>query len=111
MAIGFLRREYRSELLGAPRRGNDIPGPPELRRAWYVAVVFLGQTYQGRCLVVLASDASLSPALIRMAEDTAPIVRIRELKKDSVNFVLENVDLAFANSVRRVMMADLPTVG
>ena len=29
-----------------------------------------------------------------MAEDTAPIVRIRELKKDSVNFVLENVDLA-----------------
>jgi DNA-directed RNA polymerase II subunit RPB3 len=57
-----------------------------------------------------------------------PIVRIRDLKKDSVNFVLENVDLAyvvlsgmsfvlpsipprFANSLRRVMMADIPTVG
>ncbi|KAI0268804.1 DNA-directed RNA polymerase [Gloeopeniophorella convolvens] len=39
-----------------------------------------------------------------------PNVRIRELKKDSVNFVLENVDLAFANSLRRVMMADIPTV-
>ena len=57
-----------------------------------------------------------------------PNVRIRELKKDRVNFVLENVDLAyvtrghrdsfltsyapsFANSLRRVMMADIPTVG
>ncbi|KAI9442536.1 insert subdomain of RNA polymerase alpha subunit [Lactarius indigo] len=39
-----------------------------------------------------------------------PNVRIRELKKDRVNFVLENVDLAFANSLRRVMMADIPTV-
>jgi len=27
-------------------------------------------------------------------EDYEPTVRIRELKKDSVNFVLENVDLA-----------------
>ncbi len=27
-----------------------------------------------------------------------PIVRIRELKKDHVNFVLENVDLAYATS-------------
>nr|GAT56367.1 serine/threonine protein kinase [Mycena chlorophos] len=39
-----------------------------------------------------------------------PTVRIRQLAKDRVNFVLENVDLAFANSLRRVMMADLPTV-
>ncbi|TFK26461.1 insert subdomain of RNA polymerase alpha subunit [Coprinopsis marcescibilis] len=39
-----------------------------------------------------------------------PIVRVRELKKDRVNFVLENVDLAFANSFRRVVMADIPTV-
>ncbi|KAI0000575.1 DNA-directed RNA polymerase [Russula vinacea] len=39
-----------------------------------------------------------------------PNVRIRELKKDRVNFVLENVDISFANSLRRVMMADIPTV-
>ncbi|KAJ8517151.1 hypothetical protein ONZ45_g5609 [Pleurotus djamor] len=39
-----------------------------------------------------------------------PIVHIRELKKDSVNFVLENVDLAFANSLRRVCMADIPSI-
>ncbi|KAG6336038.1 hypothetical protein ID866_3054 [Astraeus odoratus] len=43
-------------------------------------------------------------------EDAEPIVRIRELKKDRVNFVLENVDLALANSIRRVVMADIPTV-
>ncbi|KAL1942696.1 hypothetical protein VTO73DRAFT_4936 [Trametes versicolor] len=42
--------------------------------------------------------------------DAEPIVRIRDLKKNSVNFVLQNVDLAFANSFRRVMMADIPTV-
>jgi len=63
-------------------------------------------------------------------EDAEPIVRIRELKKDRVNFILENVDLAYvlsfldngcpftpcanhrlANSIRRVVMADIPTVG
>ncbi|KAF8625441.1 hypothetical protein AX15_005398 [Amanita polypyramis BW_CC] len=43
-------------------------------------------------------------------EEQDPTVRIRSLKKDKVNFVLENVNLAFANSLRRVMMADLPTV-
>ncbi|KZW04130.1 insert subdomain of RNA polymerase alpha subunit [Exidia glandulosa HHB12029] len=37
-------------------------------------------------------------------------VTIEELKRDRVKFTLENVDLAFANSLRRVMMADLPTV-
>jgi len=45
-----------------------------------------------------------------MSQELEPIVRIRELKKDRVNFMLENVDLAFANSLRRVMMADIPTV-
>ncbi|KAF9820400.1 hypothetical protein IEO21_01409 [Rhodonia placenta] len=45
-----------------------------------------------------------------MAQEPEPIVRIRELQKDHVNFVVENVDLALANSLRRVMMADIPTV-
>jgi len=45
-----------------------------------------------------------------MSNQGGPKVRIRDLQKDSVNFVLEGVDLAFANSLRRVMMADLPTV-
>ncbi|KAF8906526.1 DNA-directed RNA polymerase [Gymnopilus junonius] len=47
---------------------------------------------------------------MQVQEDLEPTVRIRELKKDRVNFVLGNVDLAFANSLRRVMMADIPTV-
>jgi DNA-directed RNA polymerase II subunit RPB3 len=29
-------------------------------------------------------------------EDSEPIVRIRDYKQDRVNFVLENVDLAYA---------------
>jgi len=45
-----------------------------------------------------------------MDSDLEPTVRIRELKKDRVNFVLGNVDLAFANSLRRVVMADIPSV-
>ena len=64
------------------------------------------------------------------AGDSEPIVRIRDLQKNSVDFVLENVDLAYviipdlvamvsyvlsdvslANSVRRVVIADIPTVG
>lgn len=62
--------------------------------------------------------------------DSEPIVRIRDLQKNSVDFVLENVDLAYvilihiapfpallngmnrlANSIRRVVIADIPTVG
>jgi len=52
-----------------------------------------------------------------------PHVTIRQIKKDSVDFVLSNVDLAsnpigmfgtngrFANSLRRIILAELPTVG
>lgn len=43
-------------------------------------------------------------------EDNEPIVRIRDYKQDRVNFMLENVDLAFANSFRRVVQADIPTI-
>ncbi|KAI5889546.1 RBP11-like subunits of RNA polymerase [Schizophyllum commune H4-8] len=43
-------------------------------------------------------------------DELPPNVIIRALEKDRVDFVLENVDLSFANSFRRVMMADIPTV-
>lgn len=49
-------------------------------------------------------------------EDTEPVVRIRDLKKDRVNFVLENVDLAYVSNLQlnhlhssRVFMLDLQT--
>lgn len=34
-----------------------------------------------------------------MSHELDPIVRIRELQKDKVNFVLENVDLAYVSSL------------
>lgn len=52
--------------------------------------------------------------LASMSRHDAPISRpkitIRQLNRDHANFVLENVDLSFANSLRRIMMADIPTV-
>ncbi|CAK9441364.1 uncharacterized protein LODBEIA_P52320 [Lodderomyces beijingensis] len=43
-----------------------------------------------------------------MAEQ--PSVVIREIEKDRVDFVLHNVDLAMANSLRRTMLAEVPTL-
>jgi len=42
--------------------------------------------------------------------DTGPRVIIREANSQNVDFVLENVDLALANSLRRVMLAEVPTI-
>ncbi|SAL99784.1 hypothetical protein [Absidia glauca] len=39
-----------------------------------------------------------------------PTIAIRELTKDSINFVLSDTDLSVANSLRRVMIAEVPTV-
>ncbi|KAF8313106.1 insert subdomain of RNA polymerase alpha subunit [Clavulina sp. PMI_390] len=47
----------------------------------------------------------------RALESRKPIaVRIRKLDSERVDFVLENADLAFANSLRRTMIADISTV-
>lgn len=37
-------------------------------------------------------------------------VKIREADDTAIDFVLKNVDLAFANSLRRVMLAEIPTM-
>ncbi|EPQ29815.1 uncharacterized protein PFL1_02488 [Pseudozyma flocculosa PF-1] len=39
-----------------------------------------------------------------------PKITIREINRDHADFILENVDLSFANSLRRIMIADIPTV-
>lgn len=39
-----------------------------------------------------------------------PSVTIREAEKDHVNFILKNVDLAVANSMRRTIIAEVPTL-
>ena len=40
-----------------------------------------------------------------------PRVLVRNLSKEEAVFHLSGVELAYANSLRRVMMADVPTVG
>ncbi|KAG7661947.1 rpb3 [[Candida] subhashii] len=39
-----------------------------------------------------------------------PSVTIREAERDHVNFILKDVDLAMANSIRRTMLAEVPTL-
>lgn len=43
-------------------------------------------------------------------EDEGPKVTVRQVAKDEVDFVLSDVNLALANSVRRVIMAEIPTI-
>lgn len=40
-----------------------------------------------------------------------PRVLVRNLTREEATFHLSGVELAYANSLRRVMMADVPTVG
>ncbi|KAI9796592.1 MAG: 45 kDa subunit of RNA polymerase II [Candelina submexicana] len=44
------------------------------------------------------------------AEDTGPTVNIRDGDDSKVDFTLAHVDLAFANSLRRIMLAEVPTM-
>ena len=39
-----------------------------------------------------------------------PQVTIKEIGRDNVEFVMSNVDLSLANSVRRIMQAEIPTI-
>lgn len=41
---------------------------------------------------------------------SGPQVTIKDIGKENVEFVLSNVDLAFANSIRRIMQAEIPTI-
>ncbi|KAL7418045.1 DNA-directed RNA polymerase [Mrakia frigida] len=43
-------------------------------------------------------------------ESSRPRIQIRNLQKDKVDFVLSGVDMSYANSLRRAMMADVKTM-
>lgn len=43
-------------------------------------------------------------------DDNGPKVVIREAEQDAVDFYVLNVDMALANLVRRVMLAEIPTI-
>lgn len=40
-----------------------------------------------------------------------PNILVRSLNRDETTFHLSGVDMAYANSLRRTMMADVPTLG
>ena len=42
--------------------------------------------------------------------NTQPKIEITELKEDSIQFTLTNVDTSIANALRRVMIAEVPTI-
>ncbi|QLL32273.1 hypothetical protein HG536_0C04420 [Torulaspora globosa] len=42
--------------------------------------------------------------------ESGPQVKIREATRDNVDFILSDVDLALANSLRRIMIAEIPTL-
>lgn len=43
-------------------------------------------------------------------EDSGPKVTIRDATRTTINFRLSNTTLSFANSIRRVMLAEVPTI-
>ncbi|KAL8746101.1 MAG: hypothetical protein Q9190_001824 [Brigantiaea leucoxantha] len=43
-------------------------------------------------------------------EDLGPRVTVRQAARDRADFTLQNVDLAFANSIRRTILAEVPTM-
>ncbi|KAF5108533.1 hypothetical protein DV495_004079 [Geotrichum candidum] len=45
-----------------------------------------------------------------MESDEGPRITIRKIGKDEVDFVMSDVDLALANSIRRTIIAEIPTI-
>ncbi|KAI4177455.1 MAG: hypothetical protein LQ343_000436 [Gyalolechia ehrenbergii] len=43
-------------------------------------------------------------------EDIGPRVTVRQALRDRADFTLENIDLSFANSLRRTLLAEVPTM-
>ncbi|KAF1745074.1 hypothetical protein MXB_2077 [Myxobolus squamalis] len=45
-----------------------------------------------------------------MVVSAKPLISIKELTNDSITFTLENCDLSFANALRRIFLAEVPTI-
>ncbi|KAI9832335.1 MAG: 45 kDa subunit of RNA polymerase II [Phylliscum demangeonii] len=49
-------------------------------------------------------------AMMLDTHESGPSVTIREMNRERVDFILKNVELGFANALRRVMLAEIPTI-
>ena len=43
-------------------------------------------------------------------EGKLPKIEILEISKDQIKFVLENTEVSIANTLRRIMLAEIPTM-
>lgn len=59
----------------------------------------------------LRANAAAIAVPIPPGPTNTPNVLVRSCVRDEATFQLKGVDMAYANAVRRVMMADVPTVG
>ncbi|KAI3624406.1 rpb3 [Malassezia furfur] len=57
-----------------------------------------------------AQDGAVAAGGAVHTQANQPKFTIREINASHAEFILENVDLSFANSLRRTMIADVPTV-
>lgn len=88
--------------LNTPKRNNTLPNPTTMNG--YGAA-------NGANGPSGPVDTSVTAVPIPAGPTNQPKVLVRALQKDETTFHLSGVDLAFANSLRRTMMADVPTIG
>jgi len=43
-------------------------------------------------------------------EAKLPKIEILEISKDQIKFILENTEVSIANTLRRIMLAEIPTM-
>ena len=65
----------------------------------------------GSSRMPLAATVTPGEVDVPLGPTNQPRVLVRNLTRDEVTFHLGGVELAYANSLRRVMMADVPTIG
>ncbi|KAL9008295.1 MAG: hypothetical protein Q9173_006566 [Seirophora scorigena] len=95
--------------------GDEVEGKAErIGGGNFRAVVFTLQsipftTTQGHRITSNVS-ANMDYDAMDGLEDVGPRVTVRQALRDRADFTLENIDLSFANSLRRTLLAEVPTM-